>query len=135
MGRAVAVGWDAMNRGDLVAGLALYHPDVVSIFDPGMVSIGFGNTRGREDRLRMLNEAYGETWDGMRFEPDELIYLDEQRLLVIGRMRGAGAASRAPFETFWANLWMIADGLVIRDQVIADRDEALRVATRAGAGG
>ena len=44
--RTVVLGWDAMNRGDLAAGLVLYHPAVESIFDPGAVALGFENSRG-----------------------------------------------------------------------------------------
>src|SRR4051794_17723975 len=58
--RMVVLGWEAMNRVDLEIGLAFYHPDVESIYDPGMVALGVRNTRGREERRRLLTETYGE---------------------------------------------------------------------------
>ena len=125
--RVVARGWEGMNRVDLEVGLALYHEDVESVFDPGFVTLGFGDTRGREERRRMLMEVYSETRE-MRFEPDELIDLGDDRLLVIGRMKGRGLSSGAPFETEWGNLWTISDGLVIRDQVLISHREALEAA-------
>jgi ketosteroid isomerase-like protein len=125
--RAVVLGWEAMNREDFEFGLALYDPDVESIYDPGMVTLGFGNTRGREERRRMLNEAYGEAFK-FRFHPDELIYIGNDRMLVIGRMKGTGLISGAPGESEWANLWTVSDGLVVRDQVITSRREALKAA-------
>ena len=125
--RVVVLGWDAMNRVDLEFGLALYHEDVESIFDPRAVSLGLANSRGREARRRTLSEVYGETGE-MRFEPDELIDLGDDRLLVTGRMTGTGRQSGAPFELDWANLWTIDDGLVVRDQQFGDRAEALEAA-------
>jgi len=123
----VVLGWEAMNRVDLEIGLAFYHPDVESIYDPGMVALGVRNTRGREERRRLLTETYGEAWD-IRFDPDELIYVGDDRLLTMGRMKGSGVTSGAPFEAEWANLVTIQAGMVIRDQVFMDRANALEAA-------
>ncbi len=125
--RAVGVGWEAMNRVDLEVGLALYHDDVESVFDPGLASLGFGDAHGREERRRMLMRVYEETRE-LRFEPEELIDLGDDRLLVIGRMKGSGLSSGAPFDSEWANLWTISGGLVIRDQVFMHRREAYEAA-------
>jgi ketosteroid isomerase-like protein len=116
-----------MNRVDLEVGLVLYDDDVESIFDPGFVSLGFGNTRGREERRRMLREVYDETRE-FRFEPDELIDLGDDRLLAIGRMKGSGLSSGAPFDSEWANLWTVSAGLVVRDQVFMSHRDALEAA-------
>jgi ketosteroid isomerase-like protein len=124
--RALNVGWDAMNRGDFGSGLALYHEDVESIFDPGWIALGFRESRGLGERLRALNQFYAEL--ELRFEPNELIDLGGDRLLTIGRMRGSGVGSGAPFDTEWANLVTISDGLVIRDQVFMSHHEALEAA-------
>jgi ketosteroid isomerase-like protein len=113
-----------MNRVDLEVGLVLYHDDVESVFDPGFVSLGFGNRRGREERRRMLMEVYEATRE-LGFEPEELIDLGDDRVLVIGRMKGSGLSSGAPFDTEWANLWTISAGLVIRDQVFMSHRDAL----------
>jgi ketosteroid isomerase-like protein len=126
--RAVVTGWEAMNRVDLEAGLALYHPDVESIVDPDMTALGFDETvRGRERRLHNLRQVYAEFHE-FRFDPDELIDLGDDRLLVVGRMKGTGRNSGAPFDSEWANLWTISAGRVIRDHVFRDRAEALEAA-------
>ena len=125
--RAVERGWEGMNRVDLEVGLVLYHDDVESVFDPGFVALGFANTRGREERRRMLMKVYEETRE-FRFEPEELIDLGDDRLLVIGRMKGSGLSSGAPFDSEWANLVTISAGLVIRDQVFRSHREALEAA-------
>ena len=125
--RMVALGWEAMNRVDLEFGLALYHEDVESIFDPRAVTLGMANTRGRDARRRVLTEFYAETRE-THFQPDELIDLGDDRLLVTGRMKGTGRSSGAPFETEWANLWTISEGRVIRDEQFGDRMKALGAA-------
>jgi ketosteroid isomerase-like protein len=125
--RAVETGWEAMNRGDLEAGLVFYRQDVESIFDPGWVALGFENTRGRDERLRTLTRFYAEARE-LRFEPEELIDLGADRLLVIGRMKGSGISSGAPFDSEWANLVTISAGRVIRDQVFMSHREALEAA-------
>lgn len=116
-----------MNRVDLDVGLVLYDDDVESVFDPGFVSIGFANARGLEERRRMLMKVYDETRD-LRFEPEELIDLGDDRVLTIGRMKGSGLSSGAPFDTEWANLVTISAGLVVRDQVFRSHREALEAA-------
>jgi ketosteroid isomerase-like protein len=126
--RVVVLGWEAMNRADLDFGLALYHEDVESIFDPRAVTLGMENSRGREARRRRLIEFWYADVSEIRFDPDELIDLGNDRVLVIGRMTGTGRRSGAPFEIEWANLWTISDGLVIRDEQFADRAKALEAA-------
>ena len=116
-----------MNRGDLAVGLALYRDDVESVFDPGWVGLGFGNSRGRNARFQTLTEFYAGARE-LHFEPKELIDLGDDHLLVTGRMRGTGISSGAPFDAEWANLVTISAGLVIRDQVFMSHREALEAA-------
>jgi ketosteroid isomerase-like protein len=124
--RAVTLGWEAMNRVDLDVGLALYHPDVESVVDPAFASIGFDNhITGRDARMANLLQVYREFRE-FRFYPEEIVYLDHDHLLVVGRMRGIGLASGATFDTEWANLWTFSAGLVTRDEVFRDRAEAFR---------
>jgi ketosteroid isomerase-like protein len=125
--RAVMCGWEAMNRVDFESGLALYHEGVESIFDPAGRALGFEDVRGRGARTEMLARVYAEFRD-FRFEPGELIYVDHDHLLVVGRMRGAGLASGAAFETEWANLWTISAGKVVRDEVFRRTSAALEAA-------
>ena len=125
--RTLVLGWEAMNRVDLEFGLALYDEDVESIFDPKVRTLGLESSHGREARRRTLTQVYAEFRD-LRFDPGELIDLGDDRLLVIGRMKGTGRSSGAPFEMDWANLWTISEGLVIRDEQFGDRAAALEAA-------
>jgi ketosteroid isomerase-like protein len=124
--RAVISGWEATNRGDLGVALALYHPDVETIFDPKMVEIGFEPVYGGiRSRLAVQRRATAE-WGEWRFEPDELISIGVDRLLTLGRMNGRGLASGAAVDTDWASLFTTLDGRVIREQIFLDRGEALK---------
>jgi ketosteroid isomerase-like protein len=126
--RAVTYGWEAMNRVDLEAGLALYHPDVESVVDAAFATLGFENhVHGRQLRAENLAEVY-RAFREFRFEPEELIHVDRDHLLVVGRMTGTGLASGATLETDWANLWTLSSGLVVRDEAFRDRSEAFRAA-------
>jgi ketosteroid isomerase-like protein len=94
--------------------------------DPAFASLGFENhVVGRDAREQNLRQVYGAFRD-MRFRPADLVYVDRDHLLVVGRMMGTGLASGAAFDTEWANLWTIFDGLVTRDEVFRDLTEAFR---------
>jgi ketosteroid isomerase-like protein len=122
--RSVISGWQGINRGDLEVGLAFYDEHVESVFDSGFAALGFENTHGRDVRREALSRVLAEFRE-FRFESDELIDLGDDRLLVLGRMRGSGLSSAATFDNEWANLVTISKGRVIRDQVFRDRAQAL----------
>jgi hypothetical protein len=50
------------------------------------------------------------------------------RVLVLGRMKGRGLSSGAPFDDEWAILLTLSAGRIIRDQVILDHAKALEAA-------
>ena len=106
--RAVATGWAAFNRGDLEVAFALYHPQVVSVLDPGLASVGFADTHDRAARVAVQREAFSAL--DLRFESEELVVVGATRLLTIGRMRGSGTSSGAAFDSDWAALLVLAGG-------------------------
>jgi ketosteroid isomerase-like protein len=123
--RAVMSGWEAANRGDVELAIALYDPDVETIFDRRIVEIGFEPLyRGRESRFAVQRRATGE-WGEWRFEPEELISVGVDCLLTLGRMHGTGLMSGAAVGTDWAALFTTFDGRVIREQIFLDRSEAM----------
>jgi ketosteroid isomerase-like protein len=82
---------------------------------------------GREERIRS-ERGWREGWDDFRYEPEELIDLADQRVLMLGRMIGSGRASGAVLESEWADLLTFSRGQVIREQVFFSRAEALDAA-------
>ena len=115
---------EALNRRDLEAAFSVYHPDVESIFDQRMVTLGLEPVyRGRKARVD-VQRRWNAEWGEWRFEPEELIDLGDSRLLAVGRLAGSGLSSGAGVDHDCAFLATLAAGRVIREQVFLDRDEA-----------
>lgn len=125
--RALQLGVEATNRGDLEAAFALYHPDVELVTTGKLDALGFDPMyRGREARIRFQQSWHAE-WGEFRFEPEAFIDLAD-RVLIVGRMKGSGLASGAPIDNDWAVIYTVTAGRVIREEVFWDRAEALEAA-------
>jgi ketosteroid isomerase-like protein len=127
--RALKLGWESFNRDDYEATFMLYRSDTESVGADVWGTIGADmHTRGRADRLayqRMLRAD----WKTLRFEPEEVIQVGEDRLVSVGRMTGLGRASGATVDTPWAVVIAIEEGLVRREEIFLDRDTALEAAS------
>ncbi|MDQ3730334.1 MAG: nuclear transport factor 2 family protein [Actinomycetota bacterium] len=124
--RYVAQAAEALNRGDLEAAFAVYHPDVETIIDQRLVALGVEPTyRGRKARMA-FQERWNTEWGEWRFEPEEVIDLGDGRMLAVGRVAGSGLSSGVALDRYSAFLVTFGPaGRVIREQVFLDRDEAL----------
>jgi ketosteroid isomerase-like protein len=63
-------------------------------------------------------------WDDYHAGADEYRVIDDERVLVLGRMRGRGRISGAKGETETANLFHIREGKVTRLVLYQNRDHA-----------
>ena len=63
-------------------------------------------------------------WDGYRAYADEYRALDDQRVLVLGRMSGRGRMSGVDSETQTVNVFHVHDGKVVRLALYRDRRRA-----------
>jgi ketosteroid isomerase-like protein len=90
-----------------------------------------GPTRWSVAGAAALAEAWREfldTWEGWRVEPEEYRELDEERVLVLVRIRGRGKASGLEVDEIsasGANLFHLRDGKVTRLALYWDRNRAL----------
>jgi ketosteroid isomerase-like protein len=126
--RAVRLGLEASNRGDLEVAFALFDRNTESIFAPQLVEVGFDPVyRGREARIGAQRRWTADLAD-FRFEPEELTDLGDGRVLVVGRQKGSGLASRAAFDTEWGLLITLSAGRVIHEQFFLDRAAAVAAA-------
>jgi ketosteroid isomerase-like protein len=126
--RAVGLGLEAANRGDLEVAFALYDRDSESNFAPQLLELGFQPVyRGREARISAERRWTAELGD-FRFEPEELTDLGDGRVMVVGRQKGSGLSSGAAFDTDWALLITLSAGLVIHEQFFFDREQAFAAA-------
>jgi ketosteroid isomerase-like protein len=121
----VRKGLGAWREGDVETALAMAHPEIVSVRaaplpDPQTY-------HGHEGILQMFADW---TTDFEEFEmfPDEVEDLGQGRVLVLMVQRGTGRASGVEVVgRFWF-LFVLRDGLAIRQEAYATRDEALRAA-------
>jgi ketosteroid isomerase-like protein len=106
----------------------LYRPDTESVGANVWGTIGAEmETRGRGERLAYQRTVRAE-WETLRFEPEEVIQVGEDRLVSVGRMTGLGRASGATVDTPWAVVFTIEEGRPVREEIFLDRDEALEAA-------
>ena len=123
--RYLRLGFEAYNRDDLQVATMGFAPDGESIYGPGLVSIGSFDpvVRGPEAR-RNAHRRWRAEWGDFRFEPEEVIDLADDRVLVVGRLAGIGSSSGATVDSDWA-LLLTFRGLLIREEAYLDRREAL----------
>jgi ketosteroid isomerase-like protein len=126
--RAVREGYEAWNRGDIVAILERTHPDCE--LDNGGVVPGLDRiSRGREGMRKMFDEWYTGPWQGtLEMELDRVFDLGDDRLLALLTFHGSGAGSGVPVTVKYAHLFEEKDGLTYRIQGFASWDHALAVA-------
>ena len=117
------LGYEAFNRGDIDGTLDLCAPDI----EWQDMAIDTPPIQGR-DALRSLFEEVRAPWDDIRREPEEIIDLGEDRVLVLFRTTGRGRASGIEVEARGADLLTLREGLLIRWAAYADRAEALDAA-------
>jgi ketosteroid isomerase-like protein len=92
-----------------------------------------GVYRGRE-RVHELWASFHDAADAIRWEPEEIIEVDEERLIVVGnvRMRGRGSGVEVKAVSAW--LWTISDGKGRSVKLYQSKAEALKSRRAAGVG-
>jgi ketosteroid isomerase-like protein len=124
LSRTVRLAVEASNRGDYEVTFLLFHPEMEYLAPPSTVVLGTFPERlqGRRERIQ-FERGWRADWGEFRYEPDELIDLTDQ-LLLIGRMTGSGRTSGAATESEWAGLYGISHGQIIREQIFFDNNAA-----------
>ena len=117
----------AMDDQDAVAFGDIASPDIEWVPD---WRVGEGPVRGREQVIRFF-WTRAEVFEELRTEPERVWDLGD-RVLVFVRHTGTGASSGAGFDIRIAHLWALSDGVVVRGEGYADRDEALEAAGLSG---
>ena len=119
--RSIYADWE---RGDYFSSVAWAHPEIEFVFadgpDPG-TSIGIGAAIGR------WREQLGP-WEHLGIEATDYRELDDERALVLNRLRGRGTTTGVEVDTEGGNVFHIRDGNVTRLVLYWDRDRALAAA-------
>ena len=98
-------------------------------FDPDVVwtTSETGEFHGHEGVKASLREWVG-TFDDYRYEIVDVIDVDDERVLVIGRQSGKGRGSGAPVASDNFTLWTLRGGRVVELSMFQHRDDALEAA-------
>lgn len=118
---SVRKGYEAVNRGDFEAAIALLDPNVeydVSrrIFDPGI----YHGHEGVREFLSLIQEQ----WETMRLEPQDFIVAGDDVVVPV-RLVGVGKQSGVETTANAAHVWTFRNGKVIRQTTFQTLSEAL----------
>jgi ketosteroid isomerase-like protein len=126
--RTAQLGWESLNRDDVEAALALYHPDIELIVPEEFVGLGLEPVyRGFEQR-KSFEQRWIADWGKLRYEFEEVIDLGDGRVLMLGRVRTSGVTSGAAVDREFAEIFTFSAGRVIREQPFLDHADALEAA-------
>ena len=114
-------GYEAFNRGDIDALLDLCAPDIEW---RDFATIDSESVRGK-DAVRAYFETVMGVWAQIRLEPEEIIDLDGDRVLVVSHVTGRGKGSGIEVGTRGADLLTFDGGHLVRWMGFADRAQAL----------
>jgi ketosteroid isomerase-like protein len=105
--QAVLRIYEAINRGDideLAADVA--HDIEWSVPD----FVPWGGTRHGPDGIRAFADLFQDHVEGNWADPDDFLEA-EDRVIVLGRLRGRARATGKGFEVGFAHVWTLSDGV------------------------
>ena len=108
--------YDAFARGDVDAVFAAMTPDIEWDESPGMPYGGVYH--GRDAIVANVFGPILADVEGFTANPDEILALDDDRVIARGRHGGTGAAG--PVDARFVHIWTVADGKVSRYEQLAD---------------
>lgn len=108
--------YDAFGRGDVDAVFAAMKPDIEWDECEGMPYGGV--YRGGEAIAKNVFEPILADVEGFTADPDEILPLDDARVMARGRHGGIGVAG--PVDARFVHIWTLSDGQVSRYEQLAD---------------
>jgi ketosteroid isomerase-like protein len=127
-------GLDAFSRGAFDEAVAELHPEIEwhvafrlpDLPDQRDVCHGL-------DEVRALWEAFTAAWETLTVELEELLYVDEERLVARTRFRGRGSKSGIEVDRVIYYSYRYRDGLLAYTRGFDDEESARRDAGLPGA--
>ena len=120
---------DAWSAHDRALMFELLHPDAV--FHSAITNV-VGETFHGRDQILGVFDRWEEEWSEIRWEVDELIDVDESRVVTFHKVIATGRASGIETVRELGGLIEIRDGRVISQWIYLDRNEALQAAGLTG---
>ena len=117
--------FDAMNRQDYEAALAIGHPEIDIQDHPGVDAASWhhGPEGAWEWGLKLM-----EAFQDFQLNADEYIPVDDKSILVVGTVSGKGRRSGVPVDAPFAAIVTVEDGLGRRVAIYEKKATALRAA-------
>jgi ketosteroid isomerase-like protein len=78
-----------------------------------------------KEGLREWFWKMGEIWEELRFDPKEMIELDEERVLAVAHTWARASGSRIEISQDLTHVWTLRDGRVVRLNAYSTKAEAL----------
>lgn len=79
---------------------------------------------GREEVLELWR-VFLDAWEEVTWEPEEILELDDERLIVVNHVRMLGRGSGVPVEATGIQLWTITDGRGRKVKLYQSKADAL----------
>jgi ketosteroid isomerase-like protein len=118
--------YEAFNDGDFERALEGAHPDFALDWSNSIGPLK-GVYLGREQALEFGN-TFLAAWSEMSWDPEEIVEVDENRLIVTNHVRMRGEGSGVDVEATGYQLWTFRDGLAESVKLFQTKEEALAAA-------
>jgi ketosteroid isomerase-like protein len=114
--------WSAHDREEM---LRYLHPDAV--FHSAVTNV-VGQTFHGRDEIVAVFDRWDQDWSEIYWEVDELIDVDDHRVVTLHRVIATGRNSGIQTVRELGGLLEIRDGLIVKQWIYLDRSEALQAA-------
>jgi ketosteroid isomerase-like protein len=116
----------AVSQKDVDAALALAANEFVIDWS-NSIGPAKGVYRGKE-RAREFATAFLDAFEYVRWHPEEIIEVDESRLIVVNHARVRGRGSGVQVDAIGAQLWTISEGKARSMKLYQSKADALEAA-------
>ena len=116
----------SINRGDIDGALDVVADDFEMDWSDS-IGPAKGVYRGKE-QVHGIWTSFVEAFEELRWDPEEIIEVDESRLIVINRVRIRGRGSGVEVDATGAQLWTFGGGRALSIKLYQSKAEALEAA-------
>ena len=104
----IRAGFAAISSGDYEAALGWLTDDIVMDWSRS-IGPAKGVYRGREE-IRKLWESFQEAFESVTWTPEEIVEIDDDRLIVVNHVHMRGRGSGVEVDAVGVQLWTVRDG-------------------------
>jgi ketosteroid isomerase-like protein len=117
---------ESTNRGDIDAALEEAADDYEMDWSNSIGPLK-GVYRGRQEVLNFWR-SFRDAWDSLHWDPEEVIDVDESRVIVVNHVRMRGRGSGLDIDAIGVQLWTIIEGKARSNKLYQSKAEALEAA-------